>query len=82
MRPARVIGVGALLEPDDGVLADGVEHPKPGLAVVCMKEQAVVEERPERVEEVRRVADRLGRLDREAAGEDGESSEERLLLGL
>ncbi len=70
-----------------GVLADGLQHPEPGLAVGARlpMEQAPVDQRREGREDVElravaRPADRLRRLQRTAAGEDGQAAEEDPLL--
>ena len=71
-------------------LADRLQHPEARLAGPARSlrpQQALVDQRRDAVEDVeaearpRAAADRLGRLQREAAGEDGQPAEERLLVG-
>jgi hypothetical protein len=55
------------------VAADDLEHPKAGLVVgVSTVQQVAGDERAEVVEEAAVVARRLDRVERAAAGEDGE----------
>ena len=57
----------ALLEPLERELADRLEHPEP---VLALPDEALLDEGREHVEV--RVADLLGRFEREAADEHGE----------
>ena len=65
---ADAFELAALDEPLERVLAHGLEHPEPPSVA---REQALVDERRDPVERVR-PADRLGGLEREAAGEHAE----------
>src|SRR5215510_12772053 len=58
-------------------LADRLQHREPA---VSLADEALVDERGERVQVA--VADRLGRLERPAAGEDRETCQEVLFTGL
>ena len=69
------IGLAGLVQPFARVLADRLEHP---VALVREAEQALLDERLQRVEVG--AADLLGRLERAAAGEDGEARGRALLL--
>src|SRR3712207_3250851 len=65
----------------DGVLADRLEHDEARLDTSprLVADQAVVEQRRERYQDVEAfAADRLGGLEREAAAEDGDPSEQPL----
>jgi hypothetical protein len=68
------VGLAGLLQPFHGVLADRLEHRK---ALRVPADEALVEQGSERVE--LGLADSLGRVQREAAGEHTEPSEELLL---
>ena len=72
----QYLGLAGVLEPLNRVLADRLQHPEAvGLAHA---NQALVNERFERVEIC--GADRFSRLERRSAREDGEPSEEPLLV--
>jgi len=69
-------------QPLQRVLADRLEHEQPRLPVeVALAHEVVLDQLRERVEHAWGRADRLGRVEREAAHEDGELVEQ-LLLGL
>ena len=72
----------------EGVLADRLEHPEPGLTALAgrLPEEALVDERSQSVEDVHfervvEVADGLGIVDRATADEHAQSREQRSLLG-
>src|SRR5918992_5874154 len=71
MRPARFICATAFLEPAQRVLTDRVQHPEPRLTGHRPMKQAVVHERADAVEEVRRLAaHRLGSFERKSTREN------------
>ena len=76
MPPCDRLGFVRLFELLARVLADRLEHPE--AAARPAAQEALVDERLQLVEVG--VADGLGRLEREAAGEDGEPAEQALLL--
>ena len=67
----------ACRKPLTGVLPDRLEHPE---ALCRVAEEALVDQRLQRVEV--HPGDRVGRLHRAAAAEDGQSGEQPLLVGL
>src|SRR5438067_6692921 len=70
------LGLTGLVKPLDRVLADRLQHPE--AVALADANQALVDERLERVKIC--VADCFRRLERAAAREDGEPSEELLLV--
>ncbi len=84
MAAAHLLAVSALGQPLERVLADRLQHPEAGLTARHRlgPEQVVVQERLHAVDDVELEVsgDRLGAFEGEAADEDGEAREERLLL--
>ena len=87
--PGVAISDGRLLaarrQPLQPELAHRLQHPEARLALdaLLLAQQALVDQRGNAVEDIERplrVDDRLGRLQRAAAGEDGQAAEEDLLL--
>src|SRR5436305_4515179 len=76
MAPAEGVSFAGRVELFDGELANRFEHPV--AAAVTDADQTLVHERRERVE--LRLADLLDRRERGAAGKDGETAEQRLLV--
>ena len=85
MPPAGALELAGRVELLERVLADRLEHPEARLAVGVLaqpQQQALLDERVEVFEGVARavrVADGRGRLEPEAADEDGQAPEQRLL---
>src|SRR5688500_15243018 len=78
MALAELVGLAGGLEPLDGKLADGLEHPE-AAAVGSDADEALVDQRLEGVEVS--VDDLFGRLEGPAAAEDGQAGEQALLVG-
>ena len=86
--PPRFLGLAARLQLLQAELADRLQHrvARLGPPALHLVQQALGDERGHTIEDVSAsscpaLADRLRRLKREAAREDGEPPEERLLLG-
>ena len=83
--PANVVDLPGCQQSLGSELADRVEHHQSSAVRAGDPDQAVVEERPEAVEDARvqsRRADRLGSVERPASAESGQPCEQPLGVGL